>query len=42
MEASVDSCMYGGAAMAHYRMPLLEETGYAVLDSYGGVIPLSG
>ena len=24
--------------MAHYRMPLLEETGYAVLDSYGGVI----
>lgn len=24
--------------MAHYRMPILEETGYAVLDSYGGVV----
>lgn len=24
--------------MAHYRMPILEETGYIVLDSYGGVI----
>lgn len=24
--------------MAHYRMPLLEETGYAVLDPYGAVI----
>ena len=24
--------------MAHYRMPLLEETGYAVLDPYGDVI----
>jgi hypothetical protein len=24
--------------MPHYRMPILEETGYAVLDSYGGVM----
>ena len=24
--------------MSHYRMSILEETGYAVLDSYGGVV----
>jgi hypothetical protein len=24
--------------MSHYRMPILEETGYVVLDSYGGVM----
>lgn len=29
--------------MSHYRMPILEETGYVVLDSYGGVVdPPSG
>ena len=26
------------AHMSHYRMPILEETGYAVLDSYGEVM----
>ena len=24
--------------MSHYRMPILDETGYVVLDSYGGVM----
>ena len=24
--------------MSHYRMSILEETGYVVLDSYGGVV----
>ena len=24
--------------MSHYRMPILDETGYVVLDSHGGVM----
>lgn len=24
--------------MSHYRMPILDETGYVVLDSFGGVM----
>ena len=24
--------------MSHYKMSVLEETGYVVLDSYGGVV----
>ncbi len=29
------------AHMSHYRMPILEETGYVVLDPYGGVMDRS-